>query len=43
MKQIDQEIGAATSPQVLRRVNARRVLEHAWRTGAAETAVFGRI
>ncbi|GGI43811.1 putative NBD/HSP70 family sugar kinase [Agromyces flavus] len=34
MKQIDQEIGAATSPQVLRRVNARRVLEHAWRTGA---------
>jgi predicted NBD/HSP70 family sugar kinase len=24
---------AATSPQVLRRVNARRVLEHAWRSG----------
>jgi predicted NBD/HSP70 family sugar kinase len=28
------EIGAATSPQVLRRVNARRVLEHAWRADA---------
>lgn len=27
-------MGAATSPQVLRRVNARRVLEHAWRVGA---------
>ncbi|KZE94910.1 N-acetylglucosamine repressor [Agromyces sp. NDB4Y10] len=27
-------IEAATSPQVLRRVNARRVLEHAWRAGA---------
>lgn len=26
-------IEAATSPQVLRRVNARRVLEHAWRAG----------
>ncbi|WP_438854305.1 ROK family protein [Agromyces sp. M3QZ16-3] len=26
--------GAATSPQVLRRVNARRILDHAWRTGA---------
>ncbi|WP_344375900.1 ROK family protein [Agromyces tropicus] len=28
------ENGAATSPQVLQRVNARRVLEYAWRTGA---------
>jgi predicted NBD/HSP70 family sugar kinase len=27
-------IEAATSPQVLRRVNARRVLDHAWREGA---------
>jgi predicted NBD/HSP70 family sugar kinase len=27
------DIGSATSPQVLRRVNARRVLEHAWRAG----------
>ncbi|MGR0220812.1 ROK family protein [Agromyces sp. ZXT2-6] len=26
--------GAATSPQVLRRLNARRVLEHAWRCDA---------
>jgi predicted NBD/HSP70 family sugar kinase len=26
-------MGAATSPQVLRRLNARRVLEHAWREG----------
>lgn len=26
--------GAATSPQVLRRLNARRVLEHAWRRDA---------
>jgi predicted NBD/HSP70 family sugar kinase len=28
------ETGAATSPQVLRRLNARRVLEHAWRCDA---------
>lgn len=28
------ERGAATSPQVLRRLNARRVLEHAWRCDA---------
>ena len=28
------ESAAASSPQVLRRVNARRVLEFAWRTGA---------
>lgn len=27
-------IEAATSPQVLRRVNARRLLDHAWRAGA---------
>lgn len=27
-------IDAATSPQMLRRVNARRILDHAWRAGA---------
>ena len=28
------EMAGASSPQVLRKLNARRVLEHAWRTGA---------
>lgn len=28
------KVAAASSPQVLRRLNARRVLEHAWRVGA---------
>ncbi|WP_195760567.1 ROK family protein [Agromyces kandeliae] len=32
------ENDVATSPQVLRRVNARRVLEHAWQTGAFTAA-----